>query len=287
MSTAPVELTLEAALSSVPTIFRNRLIEAYRDLKAAYTNGPHDACGLRAGKLCEVLLRYLQQYLIGSHTPFGQKIGNFEQECTKVEQAPKEAGPEGLRVIVPRGLLFLYTLRNKRGIGHVGGDVDANEIDAATMVRVADWCLCELVRTVHLLSLEEAQAILDAITERQLPEVWSVGGRRRVLVPSLDYRTQTLRLLYGETDTAVPAEDLFAWTEYSGFSDYRRNILRPLHAERLIEFDQETNTVVLSPTGVVSVETDRLAANGRGPAQSARRAHSRRGPDRKPARSRS
>lgn len=124
------------------------------------------------------------------------------------------------------------------------------------------WCLCELVRTVHLLSLEEAQALLDAITKRQLPEVWSVGGRRRVLDPFLDYRAQTLRLLYGETDTEIPAEDLFEWTEYSIRSDYRRNILRPLHGERLIEFDQETDTVVLSPTGAALVEADHLALNG-------------------------
>ncbi len=282
MSTAPVELTLEAALSSVPTLFRNRLIEAYRDLKAAYTNGPHDACGLRVGKFCEILLRYLQQFFTETHTPFGQKIGNFEQEFAKLEQAPKSSGPEGSRVIVPRGLLFLYTLRNKRGIGHVGGDVDANEIDAATMVRVADWCLSELVRTVHQLSFEEAQAILDAITERQLPEVWSVAGRKRVLDVSLDYRAQTLRLLYGEPDTAVPAEDLFVWTEYSSFSDFRRNILRPLHVERLIEFDAETDTVVLSPTGTARVEAERLSPNGRGSARSTRRPPARRRPKRRP-----
>jgi hypothetical protein len=96
---------------------------------------------------------------------------------------------------MPRGLNFLYTLRNKRGIGHVGGDVDANSIDAATIVRVADWCLCELIRVVHNLPLEEAQTLLNAITERQIPGVWSVVGKKRVLIPGLDAKAQTLVLL--------------------------------------------------------------------------------------------
>src|SRR5207253_865071 len=97
----------------------------------------------------------------------------------------------------------------------------------------------ELIRVVHNLSLEEAQALLDAITERQLPEVWSVVGRKRVLDPTLDYKSQTLLLLYSETDTAVPAEDLFVWTEYSDFSHYRHDVLRALHRDRLIELDAE------------------------------------------------
>jgi hypothetical protein len=48
-------------------------------------------------------------------------------------------------------------MRNKRGIGHVAGDVDANAIDIATMARTADWIVCELIRINHGLSLEEAQ----------------------------------------------------------------------------------------------------------------------------------
>ena len=80
-------------------------------------------CGLRAP--CEVLVRVLQNELTGTYTPLGTKLGSFDQECLKLERLPHTTGVEGLRVIMPRGLSFLYTLRNKRGIGHEGGDVDA------------------------------------------------------------------------------------------------------------------------------------------------------------------
>lgn len=249
-----VSLNLEGALSSIPPEFRTRLTEAYRSLKGAYINSNHDACGLRVGRFCEVLLRFLQDQLTGTSIPFGTKISNFDNECAKLEQVPQTVGPESLRIIMPRALAYLYTLRNKRGIGHVGGDVDANGIDAATMVRVADWCLCELVRVFHNLSLEDAQAVLDAITERQLPDVWSVVGKKRVLDHSLDFRSQTLLLLYSDIDVAVPAEDLFLWSEYSTLSNYRRDILRKLHSQRFVEYDEETDTVIISPTGAALVE---------------------------------
>ncbi|MBV9325683.1 MAG: hypothetical protein JO352_18080 [Chloroflexi bacterium] len=257
-NTLATEPTLEAALAAVPTSFRAKLIDSYRSLKSAYSNGQHDACGLRAGRFCETLLRYVQHHLTGNHIPFGTKIPNFEQECAKLEQVAKTAGPESLRVIIPRGLNFLYTLRNKRGIGHVGGDVDANSIDAATMVRVADWCSSELIRVVHNLPLEEAQALLDAITERQIPEVWSVVGKKRVLMPGLDAKAQTLLLLYSDLETAIPAEDLCEWVEYSTLSNYRRVVLTPLHSARLIEHDRDTDTVVISPTGIEKVEQELL-----------------------------
>ena len=175
-----------------------------------------------------------------------------------MENLPKAAGPDGLRVLSPRALTFVYTLRNKRDIEHVGGDVDANEIDAATAVRVADWCLCELIRSSHGLSLEEAQALLDTISARQLPQVWEVMGKKRVLDTSLSFREKTLVLLYADSSPAVLIEDLVSWLEHSNAAVLKRNVLRPLHKEVLVEFDEDLGVIVLSPTGAAYVEAELL-----------------------------
>jgi hypothetical protein len=102
------------------------LLKAYIGLKTAFAEGNFDACGLRAGRFCEVLLRWLQHELTGSHVAFGTRISNFRDECTKLENSAASAGHESIRILMPRALNFLYTLRNKRGIGHEGGDVDPN-----------------------------------------------------------------------------------------------------------------------------------------------------------------
>lgn len=253
---------LDKALSGIPKGFRSRIISAYLGIKKAFQEQQPEACGLKAGKFCEVALRFLQQHLIGTHTPFTLKITNFDVECQRLGQSPKTAGPEALRVILPRALAFLYTLRNKRGIGHVGGDVEANIIDAATITRVADWCVCELIRVFHTLSLEEAQALLDAVAARQLPLVWTVSGKKRVLRPGLDYTSQTLLLLYADTSEGVPTDDLLNWVEHSNSAVYRRDVLRRLHKLRLIEYDEDLGMVILSPAGVRRVEEELLPQLG-------------------------
>ena len=233
-------------------------MKAYNGLKTAYVDGNFDTCGLRAGRFCEVLLRWTQDELTGTHTAFGANLPNFKDECDKLERTPKAGGHESVRVLIPRALSFLYTLRNKRGIGHEGGDVDANEIDATTAVRIADWCVCELIRLHYTISLEEAQGICDAIAERQLPQIWDVFGKRRVLDPKRSYPQQTLLLLYSSSESAVPMEDLVSWTEHSNSGAYRRDVLTRLHKARLIEYDRETEMVAISPKGVRKVEVELL-----------------------------
>lgn len=200
--------SLEIALGGIDKRFRDRIVKSYLDLRAGYSTGHYDAAGLRAGVFAEAVVRFLEQELTGSHTPFGTSLPNFADLCRGFERLDKTKGPESLRIIVPRGLLFIYTLRNKRGIGHIGGDIEANEIDAATCLRTADWCICELVRIYHQLPIEDAQSLLDAISVRQIPTIWTVGGKRRVLNTSLSYPDQVLLLLHGAEESAVPAEDL-------------------------------------------------------------------------------
>ncbi len=129
---------LDKALANIPKSFRSKIIKSYLDLKERLAKASYDSSwdssGLSAGKFCEVVFRFLQKELTGTYIPFGTHISNYPDECRKLITLSTSAGPESLRVIMPRCLVFLYTLRGKRGIGHVGGDVEANEIDAVTIV---------------------------------------------------------------------------------------------------------------------------------------------------------
>lgn len=252
-------INLESALSNIPDKFRQKIIASYLELKQRYSGASRDsswdAAGLSAGKFCESVLRFLQNELAGTFTPFGKHIQNFADECGKLIQLPSTTGSESTRVIIPRALIYLYTLRGKRGIGHVGGDVEANQIDMTTIVRICDWIVCELIRIYHKLSLEEAQAIVDALSQRELPFIWHIAGKKRVLKVGLSYKQQTLLLLYTEPDTGVLTEDLCEWVEHPRIREFRSDVLVKLHGERLIEYDKTNEIVYLSPLGVEEVET--------------------------------
>lgn len=250
--------SLNGALQGIEQPIRKRIVESYLDLKRNIAESRHDSAGLSAGKLCEAVIRHLQKQAFGSYTPFGTKIANFADECRRIITAPSGAPiSESEKTIVTRGLVFLYTMRNKRGIGHVGGDVDPNSIDGALIERVADWTICELVRVNHNLSLEEAQDLVDRLAVRRLPDVWEVAGKRRVLKEGLPAREQALLLLYSTHEQAVLTEDLVSWIEYSNPGVFRSRILGQLHKDRFIEWDRSSETITLSPKGAKYVE-DRL-----------------------------
>lgn len=268
MSNSPTPLhssVLSAALAKLDPVLSAKLIESYFELQhrytqSSYTDAAYDAIGLSAGKFCEAALRVVQKELVGSFVPFGTSIKNFADECRKLEQLPQSSGLESLRVIIPRALLFAYTIRNKRGIGHQGGDVEANRVDIQSIVSTCIWTLCELIRIYHKVALEDAQGIVDSLGARRLPEVWEVMGRKRVLKPGLDFRQKVLLLLYTEPRDGVLVEDLFDWAEYSSLSMFKSKVLESLHDQKLIEFDRETGSVFLSPLGVAEVETSILKA---------------------------
>jgi hypothetical protein len=259
-------MTIDQALKSIPKKYRVKIIASYLELKRRYAKAHYDASwdasGLSSGKFCEAVFRFLQFHLTGSSIAFGKHIPNFPDECRKLIQLPKAKGLESLRVIIPRALVYLYTMRGKRGIGHVGGDVEANVIDASTILSVCDWVMSELIRVFHGLSLEEAQAIVDSIANRSLPYIWEVAGKKRVLRKDLSYKQLTLLLCYSEPDEGVLTEDLFSWCEHSKLSEYKRGVLKPLHKDRLIEYDADNQIVYLSPAGIAVVEKDILTETG-------------------------
>lgn len=252
MSTPQAEL--ELALGGVTAPYRKRLATAHTKMRAAHRAREYDACGVQAGKVCESMIRYLQQELLGSATPFGTTLPNFSDLCRSMERTPKAAGSEELRVLIPRALNFVYTMRNKRGMGHEGEEVSPHEADASAVVALANWCVAELIRVTSTLPMEDAQRVVDALTEREFPVVWSGAGRKRVLDPNMTRRNQILTLMYSEPDEATPIEDLCAWVEAPRLDHFKTRVILPMHKERLIEYDPDTKTVILLPPGVTAAE---------------------------------
>ncbi len=250
---------LDTALGSVEKSFKKRIISTFLELKErnnkAQFNGQYDAAGLSAGKFCETLFRFIQHELqAGKYTPFSDRIGNLSRELIEFEKLPKALAHESIRLTIPRAIILIYTLRNKRGIGHVGGDVDANKIDSATIVKTADWIIAEFIRVYHTLSIEEAQAVVDSLNTKSIPLIWEINSKKRILKKGLSYKEQVLLFVYSETDNAVAVEDLFEWTEYSSLFMFKSSVLMLLNKEKLIEYDTDLEFVHLSPLGIQEAE---------------------------------
>src|SRR5437764_12257932 len=171
-------------LPSIPTALRTALVEALSEICRNYAERRWEPSELNGGKLCEVVCCIVQGALSGAYPNSPTKPANMLIACQALERLPASASrlsDRSLRILIPRLLVFLYEIRNNRGVGHVGGDVDPNFMDALMSLSACNWIMAELVRVFHNLSIEDAQQLVDALAERRIPLVWQRGAMKRVL----------------------------------------------------------------------------------------------------------
>ena len=251
MSNAP--LNAAQLLGLLPTTLRDELVEAYSEVLRNYRESRWEPSELNAGKLCEVVYTILRGHVDGAFPARASKPKNMVDACRALEQVDDTKYPRSVRIQIPRMLIAMYEIRNNRGVGHVGGDVNANHMDATCTLHMSQWVVAELVRLFHNINPTEAAQAIDTLVERTIPAVWNVDGRLRILDTSLNMREKTLLLLY-QTQKPVQEKDLVEWVEYSNASVYRRDVLRKLHVEKLVEFSEADRKITISPKGVAEAE---------------------------------
>jgi hypothetical protein len=243
-------------LAGLPKAFRDELLKRYQEIMSNYLERRWEPSELNGGKFCEAAVSIVDGAVKGTFPTAPSKPANMLAACQALEKEPANAnrvGDRSLRVLIPRVLPVLYEVRNNRGVGHVGGDVDANHMDAEAVQAMASWVMAELVRIFHGVSTQEARDTIDALVERKSPVIWEVEGVKRVLDPGMNAKDKVQTLL-NHSSGWVSETDLFKWVEYSNASMFRRTVLKPLHKERLIEFDVEKGRAKISPRGAQHVD---------------------------------
>jgi hypothetical protein len=251
-TTSAPPVTFDVIFPSFPRPILKKLEISYNEIMRNFREGKFEPSELNGAKFCEVVFRILEWYTSGNYTAFGTRIQNFGQSVRKFESL--SAFNDSIRFQIPKILNALYEIRNKRGVGHVGGDIDPNFMDSTFVVSSCDWIMAELVRIFHGVSIQQAREIVQSLITKKIPLIWEIGGKKRVLNPGLPYRTKALVLLYGEYPASIPESILCQWIEYSNPAVFRRDIVIPMHKAKLVEYDSDRKTITLSPIGVDFVE---------------------------------
>jgi hypothetical protein len=243
---------LTTVFGVLPGTLRDELLAAFVQIVKNFRERRWEPAELNGGKLSEVVYTVLKGYADEKYPAKAKKPSNMVDACRKLETDAVGA-PRSIRTQIPRMLIALYEIRSNRNVGHVGGDVDPNHMDAVCVLQVAKWVMAELVRVLHTADTDTATEIVDGLVERETPLIWEVDGRRRVLDTSLNMREKTFLLLHASPGPVTEA-DLVSWIEHSNPSVYRRDILRPAHRARLLEYDESNRSVLISPRGIEYVE---------------------------------
>jgi hypothetical protein len=245
-------------LAVTPAALRDPMIEEYKEIASNYAEHRWEPSELKGGKFCEYAYWICHGYIFGTYAAGPTKPPNMRDNCRAIEQQSDSGKPgdHSLRILIPRLLPGLYDIRNNRGVGHVGGDVNPNLMDATAVYTMTSWIMAEFIRVFHAVSIAEAQEAVDALAERKMPLVWSPGGSlKRVLETKLDSSQQTLLILH-QSLAWLDESELYKSVEYSKLNLYRSNILAKLHKKRLIEYDKEGKRAKISPLGSSHVEKE-------------------------------
>ena len=123
-------------------------------------------------------------------------------------------------------------------------------MDSSAVLAIASWVMAELVRVLHSVSVMEAQAVVNSLSERRVPLIWESGRIKRVLNPSLSSRDQILVLLASCPGKAEIIQ-LTQWTEVKNLAHFKKT-LRMLHKARFVELSENATRAELLPPGSIA-----------------------------------
>lgn len=238
-------MSVATILSAIPDGLRMPLLAEYQSIIQNFAEHRWSPSELSGGKFCEIVFTILDGHAKSSYSLSPKKPRAFDQACKLLEN--NSHVPRSFQILIPRLLPALFEVRNNRGVGHAGGDVDPNHMDAVFVLTSCNWIMAELVRVYHSVSIPEAQDIVDKLVERRTPLLWVSEDMRRVLNPELGLREQILLLLC-TAPGKVSATDLQSWTGYKN-GTYFKKLLREMHANRLVELANDGSTVMILPPG--------------------------------------
>jgi len=233
------------ALAAIPAGLRQPLLAEYRSIVKNFSEHKWSPSELSGGKFCEVVHTLLDGHAKGTYPTKPIKPKNFVNACRKLES--NTGVPRSFQILIPRILPALYEVRNNRGVGHTGGEVNPNFMDASLVLSMSNWVMAELVRVFHNLSTEDAQSLVDSLAERHVPLIWQGEHVNRILDSKMKLTDQVLVFL-AASPGPLKTEDLLVWTEYTNRSNFFRS-LKTLHKNRLVELSGNHNLVELLPPG--------------------------------------
>lgn len=233
--------------SASDAILSNLIIKSYQEVERNYFLKSWKTSELDAGHFVESVRRFIEFQLFSKYTPVEKSLQPFNDKT--MLKYMNSQGSDSYRIHIPRILLTIYGIRNKRGVGHISS-VTPNHLDATFILSSTKWILAEIIRINSTYSAQETSRIVEHIVDRTTEGVWEQGEITRILVDGLNIKEQIIFLLF--STELKTAEQLRKVIEYKNIS-YFKKVLKQLHSSRLIEYDEDGRCTI-SPKGLLVAE---------------------------------
>ena len=223
---------------SFPAPAFEKVLSHYEDVATSFSRADWEGTLSATGKFIDAALRCLH-YLTTGELLDDIDVG---REIDRLQQVPRAAADESVRLLIPRVLRALYQIASDRGARHDRLSFDPNLMDATLAVHGVSWTLAELVRVCHsgVVQATEAQRLVSALVEPKFPLVEEVDGLTFLDKKDVSARDAILVKLRVSAARRVPREELFGTVDAHGHSlNNARATLSQLKRARLVHENKD------------------------------------------------
>ena len=146
------------------------LIETYEELISKHRSSDLEGALTKAGRFVENTLRAIE-YLRTSKTL--TEIKSVQKTIMQLEN--QTTLPESLRLLIPRVVGMIYSLRSKKDAVHVK-EIDPTKIDVSLAVAAASWVIAELIRLYHVSDENDVVSAMDILSRTTIPMIETIDG---------------------------------------------------------------------------------------------------------------
>ena len=185
--------------------------------KKKYQESDWESSILRSGKFVEAVTKAFLKFC-GKTLPrtrnfrAGSVLRNLEHEPATIDDT--------IRIVIPKGCLFIYEIASNRGARHDSDEINPNEIDAGATDILSSWVLGELIRfsSKRDKNPEEAHDLVEALTGKTYPFFEEIDGKFYINIDGLSAEKTATLILYGRYPRRTSEDFLCELVERHGFS---------------------------------------------------------------------
>ena len=111
-----MKISFDNLFRDIPPSLRNELKDKFIEIVKNYNERRWESSELNGGKFCEVTYTILDGFVKQKYAQNASKPQNMEQSCRNLANYRVA---DSVRLSIPRVIVALYEVRNRRGVGHV------------------------------------------------------------------------------------------------------------------------------------------------------------------------
>lgn len=152
-------IVLEILKNKFPEELANSILQSYTATLKEYKKRNWKYAGNEIGQFIEVARRLLEFVFSSKYTPLSERLPFFNESALHTYEQASQSIEVSYRILIPRYLYAMYSIRNKRGIIHKS-EIDPNAMDLTILLYSAKWVLSEMVRLSSDLSFEQTSELI-------------------------------------------------------------------------------------------------------------------------------